>query len=143
MIDQTAMAIAARALHYNGAAWLIEREQLTVRQAARMFLSGASQDRGRVAAVVVLAAATWRHHVAPDHWNGDLEKAIAVSALDLTSDRCLFDHAAEMARKIVQSHLRAAQYRARNGRYPRSTGLRFDSLADDSNRCGARHPGLV
>jgi hypothetical protein len=138
------MSIAARALHYPGAAEWIERRQLSVPQTYRMFLSGASQDRGRVAAVVVLAAATWRHHAHPQDWNGDLEKKLALSALDLTSDRCMFDHAARMARLIVQDHLRLEQYRARNGRRPRATGLVFDSLAanDGKEHRGARHPTI-
>ena len=49
------------ALGYDGAAWLIERERLTAFQVSRMFLSGASKDRGIVAAVVVLAGAAARH----------------------------------------------------------------------------------
>ena len=62
MLDQTAMAVAARdALGYDGAAWLIERERLTAFQVSRMFLSGASKDRGIVAAVVVLAGTAARH----------------------------------------------------------------------------------
>ena len=56
MLDQLGMAAAARALGYRGAAEVIERDQLSVEQAARMILAGAARDRGHVAAVVVLAA---------------------------------------------------------------------------------------
>ena len=87
MLDQSAMAVAADALGYPGASEVIERDRLSVIQAYRMFLLGAGQDRGRVAAVVVLTAATARRHFAPDDWNGEAEKLLAVAALDLTSDR--------------------------------------------------------
>lgn len=70
-----------------------------------MFLSGASQDRGKVAAVILLSASTARHHFEPVGWNGEAEKLLAVAALDLTSDRRLFDHAAETARVILQANL--------------------------------------
>jgi hypothetical protein len=75
---------------------------------------------------VVLAAATARYHFQPTNWNGDLERALAVKALDLTGDRRLFDNAAETARKIIQNHLRAVQYQARHGRRP--NGIGFESL---------------
>jgi hypothetical protein len=78
MVDQAAMAAAARALGYQGAADLIEREQLSAFQTWRMILLGCSQDRGRCAAVIVLAAATYRHHANPAHWNGDTEKQLAL-----------------------------------------------------------------
>ena len=142
MLDVTAMAIAAKALGFPGAAWLIEREQLTACQVKRMFLSGAAADRGKIAAVIVLAGATARHHFKPDGWNGETEKALAVAALDLTSDRCLFDHAAETARRIIQANLNAVAFRvksaSRNDR--RRRGMAFESLVSDfDGRRGARH----
>ena len=47
MID--AMAIAAKALGYPGAAWIISHDRLNPCQVSRMFLSGESKDRGEVA----------------------------------------------------------------------------------------------
>ena len=84
-IDQTAMALAARALGYGGAADLIEEEKLTAPQVSRMLLSGAARDRGRCLAVIVLTAATWRHHANPTGWNGETEKALAVAAFTAQS----------------------------------------------------------
>ena len=140
MIDQTAMAIAARALGYDGAAWLIEREHLTACQVLRMFLSGASQDRGRIAAVIVLSASTARHHFEPIGWNGDLEKELAIVALDLSGDRCLLQHACETARRIVQANLNAVEYRAKSKDYRKRGGIAFESLVSDfDGRRGARH----
>lgn len=137
-----AMAIAAKSLGYSGAAWLIEYDRLNPAQVSRMLLSGASQDRGRIAATIILAGATWRHHHDRANWDGgEIERLLAVAALDLTSDRCLFDHCAETARRLVQNHLRSRQ-RKRNGR--RSAGLSFDSIAPDrdSGKRGASHPAI-
>jgi hypothetical protein len=141
LIDQDAMSVAADALGYRGASEVIERDHLSVMSAYRMFLSGAGQDRGRVAAVIVLAAATARHHFQPDTWNGDLERRLAVAALDLDGDRRLLDHAAATACAIIQASLNATDYHAkRNRRDGRRSGLCFESLVPDLNgKRGASH----
>ena len=143
MLDQDAMSVAADALGYRGASEVIERDRLSVIQTYRMFLFGAGQDRGRVAAVVVLAAATARHHFEPEGWNGDLERALAVAALDLDGDRRLFDNAAETARRILQANLSATEYHEkRNRRSGCRSGLQFESLVPDRDNGlrGASHP---
>ena len=145
MLDQSAMAVAADALGYPGASEVIERDRLSVAQTYRMFLFGAGQDRGRVAAVVVLAAATARRHFQPDDWNGDLEKALAVAALDLDGDRRLFDNAVETARMILQASLSATNYHEkRNRRSGCRSGLQFESLVPerDNGKRGASHPAI-
>lgn len=141
LVDQDAMSIAAKALGYPGAARLISEQQLSACQVSRMLLSGAALDRGKCAAVIVLAAATARHHFEPIGWNGEAEKTLAVSALDLTGDRRMFDHAAEMARKIVQNAIR---YRIGKGRCRRNcrNGLHFDSLVPNDGKRGAGHPAI-
>ena len=140
MLDQTAMAITARTLGYSGAAEFIEREQLTASQVSRMLLSGAAPDRNRIAAVVVLSAATARHHFEPVGWNGEAEKRLAVAALDLTGDRVLFDNAAETARRIIQAHLRSIEYHAKSAGHRKRNGIAFESLVSDfDGRRGARH----
>ena len=136
------MAIAADTLGYYGAAWLIERERLTAAQVLRMFLSGASQDRGKVAAIVVLAAGIARHHFEPIGWNSDFEKELAIVALDLTNDRCLFDSAAMTARRIIQANLNAVEYRVKRGQRGdrKRGGIASESLVSDFDaRRGARH----
>jgi hypothetical protein len=90
----------------------------------------------------LISASTARHHFEPTNWNGETEKALAVAALDLTSDRCLFDHAAETARRIIQANLNAVAFRVKSTSrdYRRRKRIAFESLvADYDSRRGARH----
>jgi hypothetical protein len=60
-----ASAIAARDLGYAGIADIILADELTPTQIARLFAMSASPNAGRVAAVVILAAATARFQFMP------------------------------------------------------------------------------
>ena len=76
----------------------------------------------------------------PIGWNGEAEKLLAVAALDLTGDRRLFDHAAQTARRIIQAHLNAIEYRAKSAGSRKRNGIAFESLVSDfDGRRGARH----
>jgi len=60
------------------------------------------KDGGLTIAIVVLSASTARHHADPAHWTGELEKALALSAL--AADNAAFERAATRAAKIVETH---------------------------------------
>ena len=62
------MSAACRSLGYTGTAAMIEREQLSVVQVARLLGLGASLDAGHVVALVALAAGTARHYAQPHDW---------------------------------------------------------------------------
>jgi hypothetical protein len=82
---EAASAAAARQLHYPGLAELIEVEHLPPRAIARLFsmtYSRASRPRcSRDCVVVLLAGALGRYHVAPQDWDGEPEKQLALEAL--------------------------------------------------------------
>ena len=98
-----ASAIAARSLGYSGLADTILADELTPTQIARLFSLSASPDAGRVAAVVILAAATARFNSCRDGWNGDLEMQLAKQALGGEAELAAADREAV---KLVQSHWR-------------------------------------
>ena len=81
MVDHAAMAAAARSCGYPALADLILSDRLSAAQVARLLQTSASRDRGDIAAVVLIAGATARHHASPQDWNGDVEKALALAAL--------------------------------------------------------------
>ena len=66
---------------YPALADLILSDHLSASRVARRFQTSASRNRGYVAAVVLIAGATARHHASPQDWNGDAEKALALAAL--------------------------------------------------------------
>jgi hypothetical protein len=87
MIAATAAAYAAADLGYAGVAALILEKQLGPQAIARLFAYGVARDCGRACALVLLAAATARHHAYPVGWNGDLERGLAKEAFDLHRSR--------------------------------------------------------
>ena len=115
MVDHAAMAAAARSCGYPALADLILSDRLSAAQVARLLQTSASRDRGYIAAVVLIAGATARHHASPQDWNGDVEKALALAAL---GDGDGFDKACERARKIVSLHwqeMAQGRHRLRGG----------------------------
>jgi hypothetical protein len=80
-VSHAAAAMAADDLGYHGAATLIREQQLGPQAIARLFAHGLARDCGRVAAIVILAGATARHHACPEGWNGDMERGLAEQAL--------------------------------------------------------------
>ena len=75
-----ASAIAADSLGYHGTAALIVEQQLSAPAIARLFAMSASPNAGRVAAVVILAAATARFNSCQG-FDGSLERDLAIEAL--------------------------------------------------------------
>jgi hypothetical protein len=62
-------------------------DELTPTQIARLFSLSASPDAGRVAAVVLIAGATARFNSCRENFNGDLERDLAITALQPTTKR--------------------------------------------------------
>src|SRR6478736_6963231 len=98
-----ASAIAARSLGYAGVADAILESELTPPAIARLFTLSASPDAGRVAAVVILAAATARFNSCREGFNGSVERDLAVQQLGAES---LLAAADREAVKLVRDHWR-------------------------------------
>jgi len=101
-----ASAIAARSLGYAGVADAILESELTPPAIARLFSLSASPDAGRVAAVVILAAATARFNSCREGFNGSVERALAIDAL---GDDNLLAAADREATKLVRDHWKQIQ----------------------------------
>jgi hypothetical protein len=87
MLPATAASAAAcRVLNYRGFADLIEAEQLTPQRIAALFRLSAAWTAPRDLAVVLLAGGLGRYRACPTGWNGEVERQLALEALEGETD---------------------------------------------------------
>jgi hypothetical protein len=101
-LESTACAIAARAEGYGGLADIIIKQKLAPAAIASMLRRCSAAKDSMSLAVIVLAAGTARHHADPHHWNGEVERELALNAL--SANDAAFKRAASRAAKIVAEH---------------------------------------
>jgi hypothetical protein len=82
-LEAAACAAAAADLGYPGFAEIITERQLSAAAAGYLLKRyGVGKDGGLTIAIVVLSASTARHRAHPNEWNGDVERALALAALN-------------------------------------------------------------